>query len=380
MRLLSILEASTITGPARLLLDFAVQARPVLDLHVAVFRRPGASDLFIETARRLHIDVHLIPEAGRFDRTVFSGLTALARELKPDLIESQAVKSHFLVRLSGLDRRFPWVAFHHGYTWPTLRMRAYNCLDRWSLPRARKVLTVNVSFRNDLIRKGVPPGRIEVVHSAIEIPARDGARSPEEIAAARSALGLAPDQPIILIVGRLSREKNHRTLLAALRRLQGAARIAAAPPPRLLVVGDGPERSRIEQTIAASDLGDCVTMIGHVPSAGPYYRVADVAVLPSLTEGSPLALLEAMAARVPVVAAMVGGIPEMVSQNESALLVEPRDDKALAGAIAAILAGPDLAERLAATAYTLVCEKFSIPARAGRLLSAYSSALSRSPV
>src|ERR1039457_1103656 len=99
LRLLAILEADTITGPAKNLLQFAQCAREQVDVEIAVFRREGQSNLFIETA-------------GRLDLTVVRALRSLAGELKPDVVQSHAVKSHFLTRASGLHRMAPWVAFH----------------------------------------------------------------------------------------------------------------------------------------------------------------------------------------------------------------------------------------------------------------------------
>jgi glycosyltransferase involved in cell wall biosynthesis len=366
IRLLAILEATTITGPAKNLLQFAQcarDARPAVEVEIAVFRREGQSNLFLDTAGRLAIPVHALPEAGRFDRAVISALRSLAAERKPDLIQSHAVKSHFLVRAAGLHRAAPWVAFHHGYTWPDLRARVYNQLDRWSLPAAKRVLTVSEPFRRELMGRGVAPERIDVVHNAID--PQWGLR-PEAPAALRAKLGIGPEKRVLLIVGRLSSEKDHRTLLEAMQRLQGSV-----PPPHLLIVGDGPERSRIEEAVRALGLTGAVTLAGQVPSAEPYYGVADICVLSSLSEGSPNALLEAMAAGVPVVATTVGGIPEMVTHGESALLIQPRDCQAMTSAIAALLAGPELARRLAARARELVLERHSPQARTRRLVEIY---------
>jgi glycosyltransferase involved in cell wall biosynthesis len=363
MKLLAILEATTITGPAKNLLQFAQYARGRVDVSIAVFRREGQSSLFIETAGGLGIPVHALPEAGRFDRTVIRALRALAGELKPDAIQSHAVKSHFLVRAAGLDRTAPWVAFHHGYTWPDLRARLYNQLDRWSLPAARRVLTVSEPFRMELIARGVAPERIEVVHNAID---PQWGRRPEASAGLRDRLGIGPEKRVILIVGRLSSEKDHRTLLEAMRRLQGSA-----PPPHLLIVGDGPERARIEEAVRAFGLAGSVTLTGQVPSAEPYYGIADICVLSSLSEGSPNALLEAMAAGVPVVATAVGGVPEMVAHGESALLIEPGDCQAMTNAIAALLGDSEMAQRLAVKAREVVLERHAPEARARHLVQTY---------
>ena len=371
IRLLAIIEATTITGPAKNLLQFAqcareLEAGPAVEVAIAVFRRGSQSNPFIETARRAAVPVYALPEAGRFDRTVIPALRSLVSELKPDLIQSHAVKSHFLVRTSGLRRVAPWVAFHHGYTWPDLRARVYNQLDRWSLRAANRVLTVSEPFRRELIGRGVAPERIDVVHNAIDPQWGLRDRRPEASAALRAKLGIGPEKRVVLIVGRLSSEKDHRTLLEAAHRLQGSV-----PPPHLVIVGDGPERPKIEETIRTLGLVGSVTLAGQVPSAEPYYGIADICVLSSLSEGSPNALLEAMAAGVPVVATAVGGVPEMVSHGESALLIQPGNCQAMTGAIASLLADASLARKLADRARQLVLDRHAPEARTRRLVETY---------
>ena len=173
IKLLAIVEATSITGPAKNLLQFARMARsgvvgPAVEVSIAVFQRPNEPDLFIRAAREMSVPIYPIAEAGRFDWRVIAELSALGKSLQPDVVESHAVKSHFLVRKSGLNRLAPWVAFHHGYTWPDLRARLYNQLDRWSLRAPSRVVTVSQPFRRELIRHGVPAARIEIVHNAIE--------------------------------------------------------------------------------------------------------------------------------------------------------------------------------------------------------------------
>jgi glycosyltransferase involved in cell wall biosynthesis len=284
------------------------------------------------------------------------------------LIQTHAVKSHFLARLAGLPKRAPWIAFHHGYTWPALRVRAYNQLDRWSLTAAAKVLTVSAPFREELAARGVPRERIEIVHNAIRPDW--GVASTAEDGTLRTSLGIAPDRSVILIVGRLSREKDHLTLLRAVDRLRSNLN------PHLLVVGEGPERPRIEQEIRQRGLAGHVTLTGHQPSVESFYRIANLAVLSSLTEGSPNALLEAMAAGVPVVATNVGGIPEIVTHEESALLVPPGDVDGMAAAVAKLLADASLASRLVARGRTLLLEHSPL-ARTKRLTEIYRSVVAR---
>ena len=373
IRLLAVLEASNISGPAKNLLQFASMARadrfsPPVDVSIATFRRSGDSDLFADKCRELQIPLHIIPERSRFDRTTIDRLAKLAHTLAPDVIQTHAVKSHFLLRKAGLDRAFPWVAFHHGYTWEDLRVRMYNQLDRWSLRAARRVVTVSIPFREELIRHGVRQERIQIVHNAID--PQYGATFPSAAADLRAKLGLQNGTPVILSVGRMSSEKDHICLLEAFQRVH-----AGIIDPHLVIVGEGPERSKIEQRIRTLDLASRVTLTGHVSSAEPYYGIASVAVLSSRSEGSPNALLESMAARVPTVATSVGGVPEIVAHRESALLAAPGNPDELARAISEILNSPAFAAGLVERARLLVEERHSPNSRTSALCTLYGEVL-----
>lgn len=367
-RLLAILEAETITGPAKNLLQFAQVARDRMEVSVAVYERGRESTVFRDRAKELSIPVHSIPEVGRFDRAVIQRLVALVKEIKPDLIQTHAVKSHFLARLGGLGEMAPWIAFHHGYTWQDWRVRGYNQLDRWSLRAPRQVVTMSRPFAKELARMGVPSRRIAIVHNAIDPDWGRAGRSPEAAGALRARWGVGAGKPVILIVGRLSREKDHQTLLEALADL----RKSGDGDAHLLVVGDGPERTAIKAAIHRLGLAGAVTLTGQVASAEPYYGIADICVLSSLSEGSPNALLEAMAARLPVVATAVGGIPEMVVNGESALLIPPRSTEAMRVAIGRLLTDGPLSRRLVAAAHQRALENYAPAQRAKRLLELYA--------
>jgi glycosyltransferase involved in cell wall biosynthesis len=366
LRLLAIIEAHTVTGPAKNLLQFAQLARASEDpveVTIATFHRPGDPESFTEAAARAGVTVHRIEERGRLDRSVVPALQELSRRLSPDLVQTHAVKSHLLARLAGLE---PWIAFHHGYTWPHLRARVYNQADRWSLRKAAGVLTVSQPFAEELTRIGVHRERIHVIHNAIDRGWGSGSRAEAE--RLRASLGIGAEKRVVLIVGRLSREKDHLTLLDAIREL---------PEAHLLIVGEGPERGRIEEHIRVTGREGSVTLIGQVPSAELYYPMADVAVLSSVSEGSPNALLEAMAAGIPVAATAVGGIPEIVTHEESALLVPPGDRAAMTVAIQRVLREEGLAGRLVIRARELVETRHSPQARTGHICRIYRNLLAK---
>jgi glycosyltransferase involved in cell wall biosynthesis len=343
IRLLAVIEAASITGPAKNLLEYCRYAPSMgVDVHLATFVRgnPQDKNLFVRRVEELGLPLHVVAEKGAWDRAAIDGLRSAVMSVKPDVLQTHAVKSHFLARVAGLPRRYPWAAFHHGYTWTSWKTRAYNELDRWSLRRANAVFTVSGPFREELVGKGVRRERVRVIHNAIAPEWGQAARQPEAAGRLRKEIGIAGESKVALIVGRLSLEKDHGTLVKAIAALQEKY------PVELVIVGDGPERGAIQQSAEELGIRSRVHLVGQQASAEPYYGIADVAVLSSRTEGSPNALLEAMAAGVPAVATRVGGIPEMVTDGESALLVEPGDVTAMRVALDRVLGDPELGGRL----------------------------------
>jgi glycosyltransferase involved in cell wall biosynthesis len=289
VRLAAIIEATVVTGPAKNLIQFAERTRGRVQLRVVTWSRPGQARIFADSARAAGIDVTEIPERGAFDSGVIPRLRDAVKEWDPHVVQTHAVKSHFLARLARVHRLAPWVAFHHGYTLTDLRTQFLNQLDRWSLRAARRVVTVSLPFRDQLCEIGVPQDKILVLHNAIE--PNWGRRLSLDAEGLRASMKISPQAPVVLIVGRLSREKDHSSLLHAIARLRNAG-VAA---PHLVIVGDGPDRPMLDQKIAQLGLSQHVSFTGQVKTAEPYYGIASVAVLSSVTEGSPNALLEAMA-------------------------------------------------------------------------------------
>lgn len=140
---------------------------------------------------------------------------------------------------------------------------------------------------------------------------------------------------------------------------------------RVVLVGDGPDRRKILQAAESLGLAKWITLAGHQHIVAPYYEAADVVAIPSYSEGSPNVLLEAMAWGVPVVATSVGGIPEMVTHGETALLVPPSQAEPMASAIDLLLSNANLAANLARQARATVESSYSPEHRVRALLRIY---------
>lgn len=189
---------------------------------------------------------------------------------------------------------------------------------------------------------------------------------------ARRALGLDPDRPVVGTVGRLERRKGQDLLIEAVARL---VRGEAGPRPQALLVGDGPTRPLLaEQARRLGVTGD-VRFLGAVADVRPALAAMDVFVLPSREEGMSNALMEAMAAERPVVATSVGGNGEVVTHEQSGLLVPGDDVPALVGAVAGLLRDPARAARLAQAARADVARRYGARARVAELEELYRTRL-----
>lgn len=191
--------------------------------------------------------------------------------------------------------------------------------------------------------------------------------------------------PRIIAVGRLVETKGFHVLVEACARLRQAGRTC-----RCLIVGEGPEADRLQKMVADLRLEDRVELLGQLQPEEllPYFRSADLLAMPACVrnndqDGIPTVLIEAMAMEIPVVATRVSGIPELVRDGETGLLVNPDDPEALGAALARLLADGELARRLAAAGRDLVVSEFNLQRSAARLLDLFREALgsrSKSPL
>jgi glycosyltransferase involved in cell wall biosynthesis len=184
--------------------------------------------------------------------------------------------------------------------------------------------------------------------------------------------GIEPDAPIVGVVARLEPEKGHRTLLDAWPKV-----LASVPASRLLVVGEGSERDSLEAQAALLGIGDRVVFTGRRDDVPAVTAALDVAVLPSYREAQGLSVLEAMALSRPVVASAVGGIPEMIDDGISGLLVPPMDPDPLAAAIVRLLTDHPFADTIARRGHDLVHERFCVELMVKAISDLYDEAALR---
>jgi glycosyltransferase involved in cell wall biosynthesis len=324
---------------------------------------------FLLPLARAGVEAFVIAAGGRAYWRERRAVASLCRRLRPDVVHTHGYRADVLDAPVARALGIPVVTTVHGFTGGDWKNRCYQWLQRRAWRRFDAVVAVSRRLADELRRGGLPSSRVHLVRNAWRSPAPLLERP-----AARAALGdgngdPAPGDACLGWVGRLSREKGPDVLLEALARLRGR-------PWRACLVGDGPDRAALVRRAAALGLGDRVHWHGAVADAGRLYRAFDVFVLSSRTEGTPMALFEAMASEVPIVAAAVGGVPEVVSAAE-AVLVPPGDPAALAAALAGVLDDPAAARRRAGRARERLEREFRAEAWLRRYAAIYRAVSGR---
>lgn len=235
------------------------------------------------------------------------------------------------------------------------------------LPHLDRLVCVSEAARASFADAGVGPDLLAVVRNGIE-----PRRARHDRASVRGALGLEARDRVVLTVARLAEQKDHRTLLAAVPSV-----LAGEPDVRFLWVGAGPLGQVLREAIGRERLDGRILLLGQRDDVPDLLAAADVFALPSRFEGLPLAVLEAMAAGLPVVAARAPGTAEVVEHGRTGFLVEPGDPEGLAGALALVLADPDQAAAFGAAGSARVAAEFGAARMAEETFSLYRELLAR---
>jgi len=332
-RILHVCDSLQIGGAERVLVGLAA-GLVARGARVTVACSAGGS-LALE-AERAGVDVRMLgtgPVKRRFDAAFAGALAQLIVNEPPDLVHTHMYASTVAATLALQQSRIPLVVHEHSEAgWRDREARRSAAVAH---RRSAVVIAVSGAIRRRLVDvDGVTPAKVRVLHNTLpRLPGRAG-----------GVVGLPrPDGPLVGVVARLQPEKGVAVFVRA------AARLAqSVPDAGYVVVGDGPQRGMLERL--AADLGAAVTFLGFRPDGPALMGGLDLLVIPSLTEGTPLVLLEGAAAGVPLVATAVGGIPEQVRDGIEGVLVPPGDDRALADACRRILTDRAFGARLAAAA------------------------------
>ena len=312
-----------------------------------------------EIGTRLQEDGFIVEHLHRqpgIDRGCATRLRQFADREGAEILHAHQCTPFFQAMLSrGLTGRRPVVFTEHGRHFPDTPSRKRAIVNRMLLKRCDRLFGCGAAVRQALINnEGLPESRVEVIYNGVDLRALSkptpGAR--ERI---RAEFGYSANDFVAVQVARLHELKDHQTALKAVDEARHKI-----PGLRLLLAGDGDQRSTIEQTIRERRLEQTVTLAGTRKDIADLLSASDVFLMSSISEGIPLTVIEAMAARRPVVSTAVGGLPELIEHGVSGMLAPSGDASSLAASLVQLYQSADLRNQMAEVAAGRAQEKFSL--------------------
>jgi len=301
----------------------------------------------------------------------FKRFSDLLKSRQVRLIHAHEFDANIYAAVAGLLAGIPVIATVHGrnyYGDASYRRIAYKLVSR-----AATMVAVSDDAKRFLLKTaGISAHRVRVVRNGIAASAVVAAESNPYV---RAELGIRGDERVLTVVGSLYPVKGHRYLLEAL-----PAILTVCPSTVLLIAGRGDCEAALRDQAGKLGIGERVRFLGLRTDIANLLAISDVFILPSLSEGLSIAILEAMAAGRPVVTTKVGGTPELVLDGETGLLVAPTDVSALSAAAIRLLLDPAEARRLGAKALERVKNQFKISSTVKAYETIYQSLLSHSAV
>nr|WP_246551395.1 glycosyltransferase [Geobacter hydrogenophilus] len=351
-------------GAERVLLELASQSRRLgMNVTVAALknsRNPNTE--LAEAARRAGLTTVVVPCGGRFDAGVIGTLAEVLRKSGAHIVHSHNYKSNYYARRAAALTGARWIVTNHGRR-AGFKLLVYALLDALLVRKANRVVAVSPRIADQLAALGISRRVLSVIDNGVDFNRFENL--PDKIDAGRS-LGVSEDSYVIGTVGALTEEKGHCYLLQAVTSVR-----KSMPNAVCVLVGDGPERTRLEQMAREQGIAEAVVFAGKrddVPSILPRF---DLFVLPSLSEGLPMALLEAQAAKAPVIATNVGAIPSVIQNGITGRIVPSGDAPVLAEAIICSHDEADNTRHMALKGYERVKEHYSAEIMAQRYLEIY---------
>jgi serine/alanine adding enzyme len=326
-------------------------------------------DVLKQRAEGLEAELISIPDRGLRDLSVISRMLRLCRDRNVSIWHGHDYKSDALGLLLRRFHSMKLVSTVHGWGVRSRKTPLYHAIDRYSLKSYDRVICVSDRLLSECLSVGVPIGNCCEVDNAIDLTNYESLPAKE---AAKVQLGIDPELPTVVAVGRLSQEKAFDILIRAFDDL-----LETGLDATLVIAGDGPERAALQQLIESLGREGSVRLTGHVADPRTIYAAADAFALSSLSEGLPNSLLEAMACEVSVVATTVGAIPNVITDDFNGLLVPPGEIAPLALALTRLLSNSVLQEQLATNGRSTIEQRYSFERRMQKIAAVYDSVLLR---
>jgi glycosyltransferase involved in cell wall biosynthesis len=369
IKVIILIATYRIGGPGKLLYDFCEIApdygcEPIL---VGFTVGKKESTPFIEEARKRNIKVLSVRHRFRYDPAPIVQFSSLLREHKADILETHGHKANFIAFVLKRFIAKPWIACVHGWTDEDWKIRVYNRLDKFLLKFPDRVVAVSKELASKLCPLGIPQRKIKVIYNAVYEKGMPAGDPPLEV---RKEFKVPEGDKLLGIIGRLSPEKGQIYFLQAFSEV-----IKNFPQVTALIVGEGPDGKKLKEYCSSKNLFPKVVFTGYQKDITSIYKSLDLIILPSLSEGMPVVALEGMLFEKPIIGTKVGGIPEVIRDNNTGILVPSEDPASLGRAILKLLNDENRNKILTGNARKFVLENFSLDKRVKSIVELYNEVL-----
>ncbi len=367
VRVLHLIETGGPGGAERMLLDLAAHMGPGYESTIGLLRSGWLQSQVISSG----IPCVMIDGTGRGDLGVLLRLARVVRECQIGLIHAHEFYMNAMGAIVSRLTGIPLIATVHGKGYYPDRRRR-RMIYRVSAAQAAKVVAVSQDLRQFFCRTtGTPVNRVQVIYNGIDFSHfRSLRRDPGLL----ESCGIPRDAPIVGTVGNLYPVKGQVHLVRAMRIILGSH-----PDTHAVILGSGGQEGLLRSEATSLGIQDRIHLLGYREDAPRWLAAMNVFTLPSISEGLPLSLLEAMAAGLPAVVTGVGGMPEVVQDEQTGYIVPPADPEALARRILLLLENPVLARDLGTAGCHVVRTRFSQDRMLTQYRSMYRNGLVCSP-
>ena len=327
---------------------------------------------FVSRMKERGVETHLVHLAPLFNPLALWRLTQLLARERVTILQTHGARANFYGRIAGRLAGVPVIisTVHNSlkdYEVRSFRRGLYRFLLRLTLPLVHRIICVSDANRWDLIEEcPAAEARIQTVYNGVDPSAFPSQLNRKKV---REELGIVQG-PVLATIARLTEAKGHQYLLHALPSL-----LETWPQLCCLFVGEGELRDQLHRLAVELAVERSCWFIGVREDIADVLAAADVVVLPSLSEGFPFVLLEALAMGRPVVASRVNGVPELIEDHKTGLLVPARDSQALTAAIREMLSDPTIASKMGAAGRAVVRERFTVDQMVANTTAIFDAAM-----
>jgi glycosyltransferase involved in cell wall biosynthesis len=356
-------------GPERQLHEHAkALCDTTYEITIASFVEQSQRPDLLQRAEVDGIKTFLLDVKSAYDFSAIKMIRNYLNENRTDIICTHDYRSHAIGFRARRGTRCRWVAFSRGWTSESLKIKTYHALDKIIVRFATHIVAVSRAQKDKLVRLMISGDKISVVHNAVDAAAVRAVR-PVNL---KKKFDFPENAYVVISGGRFSREKGQAFFVqAAVEAVKTDDRL------RFVLFGDGPDLASMRRLVSSSGNDQKIICPGFERNLLGCLADADCLVNPSLSEGLPNIILEAMAAGTPVVATAVGGVPELITDGLNGLLVPPQDAASLRAKIITLATDTDTGRDIAAAARETVGKDFTFASQGQKLIDVYQRTLAR---